>query len=163
MSKSKDKDIYKRRVKDIMSRDVVTINAADTIHEALTLMGENRVSALPVVDNHNNCVGILSTSDLVDMTRDVDDDVYNLDLVDPTTQRFLLEKLAHSMGNETVQSFMSEAVTTVDMEATIGRATREMLRNQVHHLPIVDVHDHLIGIISTMDILAELADAAPED
>ena len=163
MSKSKDKDIYKRQVKDIMSRDVVTINAADTIHEALTLMGENRVSALPVVDNHNNCVGILSTSDLVDMTRDVDDDVYNLDLVDPTTQRFLLEKLAHSMGNETVQSFMSEAVTTVDMEATIGRATREMLRNQVHHLPIVDVHDHLIGIISTMDILAELADAAPED
>ncbi len=163
MSKPKDKDIYKRRVKDIMSRDVVTINAADTIHEALTLMGENRVSALPVVDNRNNCVGILSTSDLVDMTRDVDDDVYNLDLVDPTTQRFLLDKLAHSMGNETVQSFMSEAVTTVDMEATIGRATREMLRNQVHHLPIVDVHDHLIGIISTMDILAELADAAPED
>ena len=162
MSKSKGKDIYKRRVKDIMSRDLVTINAADTIHEALTLMGENRVSALPVVDNHNDCVGILSTSDLVDMTRDVDDDVYQLDLVDPTSQRFLLDKLAHSMGSETVQSFMSEAVTTVDMEATIGRATREMLRNQVHHLPIVDVHDHLIGIISTMDILAELADAAPE-
>jgi CBS-domain-containing membrane protein len=154
--------ITKRRVRDIMSRDVVTINAADTIHEALTLMGENRVSALPVVDLNNSCVGILSTSDLVDMTRDVDDDVYNLDLVDPTTQRFLLDKLAHSMGNETVQSFMSEAVTTVDMETTIGRATREMLRNQVHHLPIVDVHDHLIGIISTMDILAELADSSPE-
>ena len=55
-----------------------------------------------------------------------------------------------------------EAVTTIDAESTIGRATREMLRNQVHHLPIVDVHDHLIGIVSTMDILAELADAAPD-
>ena len=161
-SSTKKTDIYKRRVKDIMSRDVVTINAADTIHEALTLMGENRVSALPVVDNHNNCVGILSTSDLVDMTRDVDDDVYQLEFVDPTTRRFLLDKLTHSMGSETVQSFMSEAVATIDAETTIGRATREMLRNHIHHLPIVDIHDHLIGIISTMDILAEFADGAPD-
>lgn len=162
MSKSKDKDIYKRRVKDIMSRDVVTINAGDTVHEALSLMGENRVSALPVVDSHNHCVGILSTSDLVDMTRDVDDDLYHLDMVDPTSRRFLLNKLAHSMGSETVQSFMSEAVTTIDVETTLGKACREMLRNRVHHLPVVDARDHLIGIISTMDILAEFADGAPD-
>jgi CBS-domain-containing membrane protein len=157
-----DKGIYSRKVKDLMSRDVVTISAGDTIHEALTLMGENRVSALPVVDHHDHCVGILSTSDLVDMTRDVDDDIYNLDLVDPTSQRFLLDRLAHSMGSETVQSFMSESVTTVDLETSIGKATREMLRNRIHHLPVVDSNDKLIGIISTMDILGEFADAAPD-
>ncbi len=155
-------NIYTRRVKDIMSRDVVTISAGDTIHEALTLMGENRVSALPVVNSHNVCVGIISTSDLVDMTRDVDDDLYHLDLVDPTSRRFLLDKLAHSMGGETVQSFMTEGVTTVDVESTIGKVTREMLRNRVHHLPVVDTHDHVVGIVSTMDVLAEFADAAPE-
>ena len=154
--------IYERRVKDVMSRDVVTINAGDTVHEALTLMGENRVSALPVIDSHSHCVGILSTSDLVDMTRDVDDDLYHLDLVDPTSRRFLLEKLAHSMGGETVQSFMSEVVMTVDAETTMGKATREMLRNRVHHLPVVDSSERLIGIISTLDILAEFADGASD-
>ena len=161
MSQTVPNSIYKRRVKDIMSRDVVALNAGDTIHEALGLMGENRVSAIPVVDHHNHCVGILSTSDLVDMTRDVDDDIYHLDFVDPTSRRFLLDKLAHSMGSETVQSYMSETVTTVDAETTIAKATREMLRNRVHHLPVVDSSDHLIGIVSTMDILAEFADAAP--
>lgn len=155
-------DIYKRRVKDIMSRDVVTVFVGDTVHEALKLMGENRVSALPVVDSHERCVGILSTSDLVDMTRDVDDDIYELDLVDPTSRRFLLDKLAHSMGNEPVQSFMSEAVTTVDPESTIGKATREMLRNRIHHLPVVDNAEKMIGIVSTIDILGEFADAAPD-
>ncbi len=155
-------DIYKKRVKDIMVRDVVTIGAGDTIHEALSLMGENRVSAIPVVDRQNHCIGILSTSDLVDMTRDVDDDLYNLDLVDTTSRRFLLDKLAHSMGSEPVQSFMSEALTTVDGETTLGKATREMLRNQVHHLPVVDSDNHLVGIISTMDVLAEFADGAPD-
>lgn len=156
-----ENNIYARRVKDVMSREVVTINIGDTIHEALTLMGENRVSALPVVDSQNHCVGILSTSDLVDMTRDVDDDIYNLDLLDPSSQRFMLDKLAHSMGNETVQSFMSEAVTTVDVDTPIGKAAREMLRNQVHHLPVVDTDERLLGIVSTMDILAEFADGAP--
>ncbi len=154
--------IYSRRVKDIMSRDVVTISAGDTVHEALTLMGENRVSALPVVDSHDHCIGILSTSDLVDMTRDVDDDLYQLDIVDSTSRRFLLDKLTHSMGNESVQSYMSESVTCIDPETTIGKATRELLRNRIHHLPVVDANNHLIGIISTMDILAELADSAPD-
>jgi CBS domain-containing protein len=162
MGQAKRNSIYSRRVKDIMSRDVVTINAGDTIHDALTLMGENRVSALPVVDRNDHCVGILSTSDLVDMTRDVDDDIYNLDLVDMASQRFLLDKLAHSMGSETVQTFMSETVATVDEETTIGKAAREMLRHGVHHLPIVDASDRLIGIISTMDVLAEFAGGEPE-
>ena len=155
-------DIYKHRVKDVMSRDVVTISVQDTIHDALTLMGENRVSALPVVDKRDHCVGILSTSDLVDMTRDVDADLYNLDLVDSTSRRFLLDKLAHSMGSESVQSFMSEGVATVTDETTIARATREMLRNRVHHLPVVDEHEQLIGIVSTIDILSEFADGAPD-
>ncbi|NND99473.1 MAG: CBS domain-containing protein, partial [Pirellulaceae bacterium] len=157
-----DNGIYKRRVKDLMTRDVVTISAGDTIHDALTLMGENRVSALPVVDRHDHCVGILSTSDLVDMTRDVDDDLYHLDMVDATSRRFLLDKLAHSMGSETVQSFMSESVTAIGSETSIGHATREILRNKIHHLPVVDDKNRLIGIISTLDILGEFADAAPD-
>jgi len=62
-----------------------------TIHDALILMGENRVSALPVVNVNGDhaCVGILSTDDL--------------DRVDSTGRRFLLEKLARNMGNEPVR------------------------------------------------------------
>jgi len=155
-------EVYNRTIKDIMNRDVVTINAAGTIHEAMELMGENRVSTLPVVDNEDNCVGILSTSDLVEMTRDVDEDVYELDHVDPTSQRFLLDKLMHSMGGESVQSFMSETVTTVDADSKLITALRKMLREQIHHLPVVGSDGKLVGIISTMDILGEFADAAPE-
>ena len=153
-------NIYDKRVKDIMSRDTVTLNAEDTVHEALTLMGENRVSALPVVDRRDRCVGILSTSDLVDMTRDVDEDLKQLDLVDPASQRFLIDKLADSLGSEKVQSYMSESVTTVGMETPIGKAARDMLRNRVHHLPVLDHNERLIGIVSTMDILGEFADGA---
>ncbi len=155
-------DIYSQRVKDIMSRDVVPVRAGDTIHEALTLMGENRVFAPPVVDNQGHCVGILSTSDLVDMTRDIDDDILHLDLVDPSSKRFLLDRLTHCLGSESVQSFMSEMVATVGLETLLVTATREMLRNRIHHLPVVDKNPRLMGILSTLDILGEVADAAPD-
>ena len=48
------------KVADIMSRDVVTIYASDSLHDALKLLVENHVSALPVVNGAGLCLGILS-------------------------------------------------------------------------------------------------------
>ena len=157
-----NRDIYQRCVKDVMTRDVVSLKSADTIHEALTLMVENRVTALPVVDHRDHCVGILTTTDLVDLTRDVDDDVHQMDEVDPSTRRWLIEKLSQTMGSETIASFMSEDVATVTGETSLAKSAHEMVRNHIHHLPVVNQHGQLIGILSTMDILAEFADGASD-
>ena len=150
--------VQQRRVKDVMSRDIVSLPAEATIHEALAMMTKNRVSALPIVDRHNHCAGIFTTTDLLDVTWDVDDDVHQIDVVDPTSRRLLVDKLVESLGNETVASYMSEDVSTVNSEATLAIAARYMLQRQVHHLPVVDDEDRLVGIISTTDILAEYAD-----
>ena len=147
-----------RRVKDVMSRDIVSLSSGATIHEALAMMTEHRVSALPIVDSRNHCVGIFTTTDLLDLTRDVDDDVHQIDAVDPVSRRWLVDKLVQSLGNETVASYMSEDVSTVSNETTLAIAARDMLRSQIHHLPVVDDKDRLVGIISTTDILAEYAD-----
>lgn len=154
--------IYHRKVADVMTRDVVTLEAGGTVHEALALMGENRVSAIPVVDRDGHCVGILSTTDLVDMTRDVDDDLYHIDLVDATSRRFLIDRLAHSLGNEKIDSYMSETLTTVAPSSTLAVAAQKILKAGVHHLPVIDKHSRLVGIVSSIDILAAFADGAPE-
>ena len=153
------KSVYDKRVKEFLTREAVTLKADDTVHEALTLMGENRVSALPVVDGRKRCVGILSTADLVDMTHDFDEDLRHLDV---SNQPDTIDKLTNRLGGEKVATYMSESVTTVGLETLIGKAAQEMLRNRVHHLPVVDHNERLMGIISTMDILGEFADAAPE-
>lgn len=151
--------IRQRRVKDIMSRDVVTLSPDDTIHDALELMVSNRVSALPVVDKRRHCIGIISTTDLVDFTRDVDDDLHQVNELDPSSRRWLVDKLLHTVGKEPVGSYVTEDVTTVGLEASLSKAAREMVRNRVHHLPVIDHQGHLAGIISTMDLLVEFADA----
>ena len=80
----------KLRVKDVMSRDVVTLRPEDKIHDALEMLVENRVSALPVVDKRKNCVGIISTTVLVDFTKDVDEDIQHVDVLDPSSRRWHL-------------------------------------------------------------------------
>lgn len=153
-----ENDIYKHRVKQIMTRNVVSLLAESAIEDALTLMMENRISALPVVDSKNHCVGILTSTDLVNLTSDVDDDVKKIDLVDTESHSWLVERLVRTFGKEPVASFIQNEVFTVTEETTLAIAAREMLRNQVHHLPVVDQQNHVVGIISTMDILAEFAD-----
>ena len=78
-----------RRVKDVMSRDIVSLHAGATIHEALAMMTENRVSALPIVDSRNHCVGIFTTTDLLDLTRDVDYDAHQIDVVEDNIRSFI--------------------------------------------------------------------------
>lgn len=150
--------LQQRLVKHLMSREVVTLSTADTIHDALELLVSNRVSALPVVDKRNHCVGILSTTDLVDFTRDVDEDLHYVDDLDPSSRGWLVGKLLHALGEETVGSYMTDDVATVSLESPLSKAAQLMVRNRVHHLPVVDHHGQLAGILSTMDILVDFAD-----
>ena len=148
----------RRLVKHIMSRDVVTLSTEDTIHNALELLVSNRVSALPVVDNGKHCVGILSTTDLVDFTRDVDEDLHHVDEINASSRGWLVSKLLRSLGEETVGAYMSDDVATIGLESSLAKAAQLMVRNRVHHLPVLDHHGHLAGILSTMDILCDFAD-----
>ena len=146
------------RVKELMSSHVVSLDSGASVHEALQMMVENRVSALPVVDVDNHCVGIITTTDLVEMAFDIDDDVFNTDPAEPSAQRRLVERLTSTVGREPVSSYMSEDVTVARDEQTLKDAARLMLKDQIHHLPVVNAKGELVGILSTMDILADLAD-----
>ncbi len=152
-------EVYDLKVQDFANRKPVSIRSEDTIHQALVAMGENQVSSLPVTNGAGECVGILSTIDLVDITRDTEQDIRDLDLVDLSTKRFLLDKLLQNFGTEIVGDFMSECLVTVTMETSIRSATKKMLSNRIHHLPVVDEKKQLVGIVSSMDLLAEFADA----
>jgi len=52
------------QVKDIMTRDPVTVSPDDTVEHAAQLMLENTISGLPVVTDKGNVVGIITQSDV---------------------------------------------------------------------------------------------------
>lgn len=150
-------EIAKIRVKDVMSKDVVTVNPGDTLHEALELIHENRVSALPVVNGRNQCVGMLSTSDLIELTHDLDDEIQNIGRSGESSRPWLVDQLSKALGSEHVSEQMTPDVETIGPEASIPEAAAAMLRNHVHRLPVTNGDKKLLGIVSTTDLMRIIA------
>jgi CBS domain-containing protein len=142
------------RVKDLVVRDVVSVRPDDPLNEAVTLMFENRISAVPVVDTRGRCRGILSTTDLIGLLGKLSESP-----VEPDEMNRFAAEIADAnqrsarLEQRKVEEVMTRDVITVGLEDTVLAAAREMLRNRVHRLIVVDQHQRVIGILSTMDLL----------
>jgi CBS domain-containing protein len=150
-------------LKDVISSDVVYVNPQDTLREALVVMVENRVSAMPVVDAHRHCIGVISVTDLLGMTKDLSDELHALSESGGFDHEAIVGKLEHAdLLTEQVQGWMSPDVVTVGVDSTLERAAKEMLRNRVHRLIVLDDQRHVVGVVSTMDLLAAFVDAGKD-
>jgi CBS domain-containing protein len=142
-----------------MTQVVITAGADDALVDALSLMEENRISVLPIVDARRRCVGILSATDLIDLTRELDEEISDLGRVSELSRKWLIRKLIeHESSRHNVASRMTSPVASIGPEATLVDAARDMLRHRVHHLPVVDDEQRLVGIVSTMDLLSGFVD-----
>jgi len=146
-------------LKDVISHDVVSINPQDTLREALSTMVENHVSALPVVDSRGHCVGIISVTDLLGMTRDLSDELNSLAESGGLDHERLVQKLEHAeVLTDQVQDWMTSNVVSLRADSTLQQAARLMLKNRVHRLVVLDEQKIVVGGVSTMDLLAAYAD-----
>lgn len=153
--------LYQRRVKDVMSKHVVTICAKDTVHDALECMMENKVSTLPVVDQLGHCVGILSTSDFVDVSHELDDGLNDIEHESEFWWSLYVRKLSQKVGQHNVMELMTEDVIATGPDALLVQAAETMLRERIHRLPVLDDTQRLLGILSTTDVLRAFVDASP--
>ncbi len=141
----KDREL---RVKDLVVRDVITVHADDSLGEALHLLAENRISAMPVVDGRNRCKGIVSTTDLVRVLREV---------VEGPDQATGGESSSSALAGHQVAEVMTADVMTVSLEDSVLTAAQEMVRSRVHRLAVVNSDNRVLGIVSTLDLLEALS------
>ena len=150
-------------LKDVISSHVVYVNPQDTLREALALMVENHVSAMPVVDARRHCVGVISVTDLLGMTKDLSDELNALSESGGLDHEAIVEKLEHAdLLTEQVQGWMSPDVVSVAIDSTIEHAAKQMLHNRVHRLLVLDDQRRVVGVVSTMDLLAALVDVGKD-
>ncbi|MCA9147867.1 MAG: CBS domain-containing protein [Planctomycetales bacterium] len=155
------KNPYELRVRDVMSRDLVAISNKATLHDCLQRMIDHNLATLPVVTDANECVGIVSATDMLHVTREVEEDLHDLNHGDLTASGWLLKRLTNGIDDRTVADVMTEDVAMVGPDTRLSRAATEMLRNRVHHLPVIDVREHVVGIISMSDVVSAFVDGDP--
>jgi CBS domain-containing protein len=135
-------------VKDLMTTQVVTIGPATPFKEIVARLANQRVSAVPVVDDDGRVLGVVSEADLL-LKEEFPDPDADIPLWWTKRRRLEREKAAGS----TARDLMSVAVVSIAPEATVAEAARRMHTAKVKRLPVVDRTGRLVGIVSRSDLL----------
>jgi CBS domain-containing protein len=112
-------------------QQVHTIGPSQTVLQALTLMAEKNIGALPVVEN-GQVVGVVSERDYA---------------------RKMILKGRSSVGTP-VRDIMSAPVITVDSQRSVEDCMGIMTNSHLRHLPVVD-EGQLLGLLSIGDLVKE--------
>ncbi len=118
------------KVSDLMTTDVTTCSVADSLNRAAQIMWERRCGSVPVVDQSERVVGLVTD-------RDVSMAAY--------TQGRRLDDIAVGLA-------MSHPVRVCPASATAEEAEGLMMAHGVHRLVVVDADGRLRGVVSLDDI-----------
>jgi CBS-domain-containing membrane protein len=144
-------------VKEIMTRDVITVSPETDIAHAARLLLEKSINGVPVVDGTGKLVGILCQSDLVAQQKrfPIPTIFTLLDGFIPLTSMKHLEREVQKITATTVADAMSANPVTVRPEASIEEVGTIMVDRNFHTLPVVD-KGKLVGIVGKEDVLKTL-------
>ncbi|MFF3127624.1 CBS domain-containing protein [Streptomyces sp. NPDC057908] len=135
------------KVGDLMTDEVVSVVPATSFKEVAKLLAQHNISGLPVLDDEDRVVGIVSESDL--LNRQAARHLVTGDVPDAATGTTV------SSGAEfTAAEVMSTPAVTVHAHETAPDAARLMMRSGVERLPVVDDEDRLVGIVTRRDLLS---------
>lgn len=150
--------------RDVMSRDAVTVGPQDDVSEAVRLLVDHDVSALPVVDAERRVVGILSEADLLhrEETGAEKRRPWWLEAITPGS--VLAMDYAKSHGRK-VAEVMSDQVISADEDTPISELASILEKNRIKRVPILK-DGKLVGIVSRSNLIQALASSplpAPDD
>lgn len=161
-------EFLQRPAGEVMVDDVTTLQPDDSLANAAYKFLHKQISGAPVVDADGKCVGVLSVTDVVGAAEKVANrqaevaeaffgrsdlilpaSVYEDDLVE------VRDKIAPA-AEQPVRNFMITDIVSVKSSASIEEVVRDIVDAHVHRVLVVDDEGKLVGLISTIDVLASL-------
>ncbi len=117
--------------KDVMTRNVITVNDQTPILEAIDILVENRISGMPVVSDNMDLLGIITENDILQL-------VFSGEPVDGV-----------------VSDYMTEEVFTVDENVDLHYVCECLIGKNIKRVPVIS-KGKLAGVISRRDIIKHI-------
>jgi CBS domain-containing protein len=118
-------------VKDIMTKNVISISVDNSVFEAAELMSSNQVGCLVIMDGEVP-IGIVTERDIV--------------------RRVVAKKIPLDTK---ISEIMSKSLITIDPDASLKEAARLMSDNKIRRLPVLK-QNRLVGIVVASDLVRNL-------
>jgi len=146
------------KAKDIMSNEVFVISESDSISDLAVMLLTHKINGVPVVDDQNQVVGIVTESDLIYQNKRV-----HIPTAIAILDSFLflerpdkMEKELKKISGTTVGDICSYELVSVAPDTPIDEIATIMAEKKIHTLPVMD-NDELVGIIGQTDIIRTIA------
>ncbi|MFC5720920.1 CBS domain-containing protein [Streptomyces gamaensis] len=143
------------KVGNLMTPDVVSVRPATPFKEVTRLLAEHDISGLPVVDDDDKVLGVISESDLMLRQAAVP--------AGPAPPRRRerrpwwyggrRDETPERVAARTAGGLMSRPAIVVHAADSVAEAARTMARHRVERLPVVDEEERLVGIVTRRDLL----------
>jgi len=140
--------IMEHRIESVMTTEVVTARPSTPFRELVDLLQRKRISALPVVDQDDRLVGIVSEADLL-VKQGYPHGGDDVGVVHALRHRQRLGKAAGICALDV----MTRQVVSVPVGTEVAAAARLMIRLGIKRLPVVDGQGRLAGIVTRGDLL----------
>ncbi|MBE6023612.1 MAG: CBS domain-containing protein [Cellulosilyticum sp.] len=143
------------RAKDVMIKNVIFIKKEDKLEEIISVLMQNHVSGVPVLDKENHLVGMVTEKDLVTKEKGLNISSY----MEFMASIFFIDgKLLRSVNKKKIETLtaadvMSTPVYAVHLEATIEEIVSLMMNRHINRIPVIDKENKLVGIIGRNDLL----------
>ena len=152
------KQLGELTVADYMTPQAICIEQHSRLTKAIEIMDDQQVSVLPVVDGEGGLVGILSATDLIEITHEIQADLSGLSKAAPRTRAFLIRLLMDQGDTTLVHDVMTSGVETTTPQTNLVVAAQKLTDCDYHHLPVMGESGEPIGILATSDLVRAMAD-----
>lgn len=136
------------KVADLMSDEVVSAAPGTAVKDLVKLLAQYDISGIPVLDDEDRVMGVVSQTDVLARAAPFSAGAPGHD--------------GDGQGPPTAATIMSSPAVTVRAEETAAEAARLMTRRGIERLPVVDVEDRLVGIVTRRDLLRMFLRPDPE-
>lgn len=142
-------------IKDIMTKEIITVKEDDTVERCANLLTTHNLSGLPVLDDKGKIKGIVTEGDLIRRASRIEgpaalEILGGIFYVD--SPKKLMEELKKTMGN-LASDIMTKNVVTISPDKEIEKAATILVQKRIKRLPVIDKEGNLIGIVSRKDIM----------
>ncbi|MEM7770390.1 MAG: CBS domain-containing protein [Cyanobacteria bacterium P01_E01_bin.6] len=146
-------------VADIMTHEPIVVTPETSLKTAIQLIANNRIGCLPVINDDKKIVGIISDADLMWQETGVQLPAYImiLDSVVYLENPAKRDRDLHKALGQLVKDVMTKPAITSLPDKPLREAAQIMHNRKIHHLPVVNNDEHVVGILTLGDIVRFMA------
>ena len=139
--------------KDFMTAGVISCKGTQTVEEAASLMARNDFSIIPIVDDNNHLIGIITESDFVSQDVEVPHALAPIkNLLGETHYKGDIESIYARAKTRQLKEVMTTNPVTVNVTDSLNSVVSLMEKKDLKRFPVLD-DQKLVGIITRKNLL----------